>query len=134
MAKNGITSAVDARVYWGRQHQNAYESLLSENKLTIKAVLSMWIYPGHANDPAQMEALKSFYKRDTRSRLRRNQVKMYIDGLISTRTALVLGKYRGDQPDLGIGDKGLRYFNQTRLVNFLNGLQVDNQSRNNENF
>ncbi len=60
----------------------------------------------------------------SRGRLRRNQVKMYMDGLLSTRTALVLNRYKSDSPELDIGDKGIRYFQQKRLIKYLNSLQV----------
>ena len=63
LAKNGITSAVDARVYWGREHERAWDELEAQRRLTIKAVLSMWIYPEQTDDNAQIARLKTFYKR-----------------------------------------------------------------------
>ncbi len=140
---------MDARVYWGREHERAWDELEAQRRLTIKAVLSMWIYPEQTDDNAQIARLKTFYKRgvevkiteaypiesaklffsDPNSRLRRNQVKMYMDGLLNTRTALVLEKYRLNTPDLGIGQNGVRYFQQDRLTKYLNGLQVRAQCR-----
>ncbi len=69
LARNGITSAVDARVYWGRGHEQAWADLERQGKLTIKAVLSMWIYPDATNDDAQIAALKTHYERGNSSLL-----------------------------------------------------------------
>jgi hypothetical protein len=61
---------------------------------------------------------------DLSSRLRRNQVKMYMDGLTMTRTALILGEYLYPEPDLGIGDSGIHYFLRERLEKYITELQV----------
>lgn len=45
LAKNGITSVVDARCYWTRKHDLAWEAALKQNQLTAKAILSLWAYP-----------------------------------------------------------------------------------------
>ena len=39
LAKNGITSVTDARSYWDRRHDEVWEQVEAENKLTARAVL-----------------------------------------------------------------------------------------------
>jgi hypothetical protein len=53
-----------------------------------------------------------------------NQVKMYMDGLLHTRTAAILGKYADTDPELGIGDSGINYFLQGRVSKYMKALQV----------
>ena len=58
LAKMGITSAVDARSYWTRKHDKAWEKALAQNVLTVKAILSLWAYPQFTDDAAQIEKYK----------------------------------------------------------------------------
>ncbi len=53
-----------------------------------------------------------------------NMVKLYVDGLIQTRTALVIGNYSHPEPDLGLGDNGVHYFLQERISKYISALQV----------
>lgn len=43
LAKNGITSVCDARSYWGRRHDEIWEELEDQNKLTVRASLGIKI-------------------------------------------------------------------------------------------
>jgi hypothetical protein len=63
LASNGITSIVDARCFWQRLDHEAWDEILAENELTVKAVLSMWMHPEALDDEAQMDMLKTFYTR-----------------------------------------------------------------------
>ncbi len=53
-----------------------------------------------------------------------SMVKMYMDGLLNTRTALIFGKYNYSEPKLGVGNHGIHYFLQNRVTKYLKGLQV----------
>ncbi len=48
---------------------------------------------------------------------------MYMDGLLHTRTALVLGNYSYPEPDLGIGDNGVHYMLEQRVAKYVAELQ-----------
>ena len=52
-----------------------------------------------------------------------SMVKMYMDGLLNTRTALIFGTYGDDDPKLGVGDQGIHYFLQNRVTTYIKGLQ-----------
>jgi hypothetical protein len=97
----------------------------AEEKLTAKAILSMSIYPQAAEYYTQIQtntdgsfikevpailtvAFDGSYNRtcasDSLSRLLINQVEMYVDGLLQTRTAAILDRYSYPYPEMGIGD------------------------------
>ena len=122
LAKHGITSAVDARSYWTREHDKAWERARDEGTLTAKAILSMWAYP-EKDDAEQIPKLKTFFDNSKTSRLRKSQIKVYMDGLLNTRTATVVGGYLDNSPDLGIGNNGVNYFNSSRLELYMKELQ-----------
>eukprot|EP00095_Tigriopus_kingsejongensis_P011470 maker-scaffold915_size81523-snap-gene-0.11 protein:Tk11470 transcript:maker-scaffold915_size81523-snap-gene-0.11-mRNA-1 annotation:"amidohydrolase" len=184
LAKNGLTSVVDARSYWKREHDQAWEQVEQEGKLTTKLVLSMWAYPGMEDDEQiaklktffkrdaskrlkksqikrehdkaweqveqegklttklvlsmwaypgmendeQIAKLKAFFKRDASKRLKKSQIKVYMDGILPTRTNKLLQPYIKDAPDYGIGNVGMNYFTQARLTKYLKALQnIDGQ-------
>jgi predicted amidohydrolase YtcJ len=124
LAKNGITSFVDARCYWQRENHKSYERVEFGNKMTARAVLAMWAYPAATNDDAQIEALANFYNNPMDGMVKRTQIKVYEDGLFGVRTARVLKPYLLPTPDYGIGDFGLNYFTQQRLGEYINALQI----------
>lgn len=105
LAKNGITSFVDARCYWQRGNHMAYESVEKSNKMTARAVLAMWAYPAATDDAKQIQDLIGLYSNPKNGMVRRTQIKAYQDGIIPTRTAKVLEDYKLDKPDYGIGNR-----------------------------
>jgi predicted amidohydrolase YtcJ len=119
-AKNGITSFVDARVYWKRNTQDAWKRVLRENLLTARVVLSLWAYPLE-NDEQQIKKLKSLYWNDKRSLLRINQIKLYSDGVTNNATAKIFKPYLIFFEE--VGPNGLNYFDETRMTNYLQELQ-----------
>ena len=123
LAENGITSCVDARNYWKRGHTAPWERAAKEGALTVKAVLSMWAHPEETDDDAQIAKLKTFFSNDPNSRLRKSQIKFYMDGLLATRTARVKRAYVKKTPDYGIGDHGVNYFDQARIQKYAEELQ-----------
>ena len=122
LAQNGITSAVDARNYWQRENQKAWKRALNEKKLTAKIILSNWAYP-EMNDDVQIQKLKDLFTNDKSSRLRQSQIKVYMDGIVTTRTAKLMEPYDETYPDLGIGNKGMNYFTEDRLKKYIEQLQ-----------
>ena len=73
----------------------------------------------------KIEQLKTFFDDNPASRLRKSQIKVYMDGLLTTRTAKVLGEYLDNFPDLGpvVGNSGINYFTENRIKDYIEALQ-----------
>jgi len=122
LAKNGITSISDARVYWKRGHQNVWNRLEQEDQLTVRVTAALWSYASE-DDDRQIAMFKSLYSNNPNSLLRFNQIKMYSDGLIQNTTAAFKTPYQFDL--LGIeGNKGLNYFSEARMAKYISELEV----------
>lgn len=119
-AKAGITSLVDARVYWRRGYLEAWERAEREGKLSARASLSLWAYPA-MDDAEQLAALKAMHRDDPGSLLRVNQVKFYADGILHNTTAALHRPYRDYFPE--VGPLGLNYFTEERLARYITELE-----------
>ena len=123
LASNGLTSFVDARAFYLRQHHLAYQRAERENNLTSRSVLSLWANVNEENDEKQIRDLKKLFFDPPTGNLRMTQVKVYSDGLIGTMTARVMNNYLEDKLNLGIGLQGINYFTQERLSRLVAALQ-----------
>ena len=121
VAKNGITSIADARVYWRRNYLETWQRAQKENQLTARTTLGLWAYPD-MNDAQQLNKLKSMYSNDAGSLLRVNQVKLYSDGITHNTTAALLSPYEDYFEE--VGAKGLNYFDKDRLSLYASELQA----------
>ncbi|MEH6447760.1 MAG: amidohydrolase [Oleispira sp.] len=117
VAKNGITSIVDARIYWQRGYLKAWQRARDENALTARSVLSLWAYP-NINDEEQIKHLTSLYENDIESMLRINQIKFYSDGITHNATSALLAPYEAGAYYEEVGPTGLNYFNEQRLTHY----------------
>jgi len=115
VAKNGITSIVDARIYWQRGYLKAWQRARAENALTARSVLSLWAYP-NINDEKQIKHLISLYENDVDSLLRINQIKFYSDGITHNATSALLAPYKEYYEE--VGPTGLNYFDEQRLTQY----------------
>jgi len=120
LAKNGITSVVDARVYWKRGYLEAWQRAATEKKLTARTNLSLWAYPNE-NDEQQISLLKSLYSNEQNSLLKVNQIKFYSDGILHNTTAALNEPYSDYFAE--VGPVGLNYFSETRLSNYITELE-----------
>ncbi|MED2749504.1 amidohydrolase [Bacillus thuringiensis] len=93
VAKNGITTVGDGRLYWKRGWLDVWNKVNDEKKLTSRVVLRPWVYP-NLNEAEQMEYFKKIKRDDVSSRMLINQVKMYSDGISINSTAKTLEKYK----------------------------------------
>lgn len=121
MAKNGITSACEARTFWKRNYHKVWQRIEAEGKLTARINLALWAYPAE-DDATQIQTIKSLYSNDTTKLLRINQVKLYMDGIVHNTTAALHTNYLLDLYGKGIG-KGLNYFTETRLATYIAQLE-----------
>jgi len=115
----GITSASDARVYWGRGYLDAYRRAEERGEMTVRMVLGLWAYPSK-NDDTQIATLARM-RRDDGGMVRQTQIKIYADGLTQNTTAALLEPYRSKT--LGAA-RGLDYFDAPRLARCVRELQA----------
>jgi len=76
LAKNGLTSFVDARNFYRRGNHEAFQRAENENLLTSRAVLSLWAYPNDLSDDKQIQDLKNLFSDPPSGNLKRTQVKV----------------------------------------------------------
>ncbi|WP_369958959.1 amidohydrolase [Pseudomonas benzenivorans] len=120
LAKNGITSVADARVFWRRGHLEAWQKAAERDELKARTSLGLWAYPS-LDDEQQLAVLKALYRPgDGHSLLRVNQIKFYVDGIIHNTTARLQQPYRQSLP--GVDRKGLYYFGPERLRRYVGEL------------
>ncbi|CAM4398181.1 urease [Bacillus manliponensis] len=93
VAKNGITTVGDGRLYWKRGWLDVWDKVYDEGELTSRVVLRPWVYP-NLNEAEQLEYFKKIKHDDLSSRMLINQVKMYSDGISINSTAKTLDKYK----------------------------------------
>ena len=117
LAENGITSITDAKVNLDRGFDDVWKRAESEDTLTVRAVMGIWIYP-HQDDDFQIDRIKSLYSNDPASLLKFTQVKMYSDGLLDSGTAKLVEPYVND---IGYGKdgRGINYFEENRLAYYI---------------
>ncbi len=120
LARNGITSFADARVYWTRGYHDAYSRAEAAGRLSARAVLGMWAYP-QLNDATQLGELTNFFSRSPNQLVQRSQIKVYVDGITHMTTARTLTPYL---IDYGFGTPtGLNYFDEDRLATYITELE-----------
>lgn len=117
--KFGITSIVDARIYWQRGYLKAWQRADKEGSLTARSVLSLWAYP-NLDDAQQLATLKSLYQNNGDSFLKVNQIKFYSDGITHNASAALLDPYKDYFEE--VGPLGLNYFDEARLTNYITQL------------
>ncbi len=121
LAKHGITSFSDARTYWKRNHHKTWQKLADDGYLTARANLGIWVYPADEDD-GQIESIKALYEADNSDLLRRNQIKVYIDGIVPNTTAAMHDDYKFDL--FGeMTNNGLNYLTQERLEKYITALE-----------
>ncbi len=120
LARNGITSIADARVFWSRGHHEVWARAEREDELTARTVLGLWAYPQFDDD--QFETLKELYSNDPDRLLRFSQIKLYADGIIGVATAAMHRPYRPAY-DFVAGNRGLNYFDEARMTKIITELE-----------
>ena len=121
LARHGITSAVNARVYWTRGNLEPWLRAEKEGRLKARNVMSLWAYP-HLDDDIQLPKLKSMFQDDKSSLLRVSQVKFYSDGIPDLNSAAVFRPY-GYLVHPDADPTGGNYFTEERLTKYITELQ-----------
>ncbi|MDD0844109.1 amidohydrolase [Pseudomonas sp. Gutcm_11s] len=113
LARNGITSVADARVFWRRGHLEAWQKAAREDRLKARTSLGLWAYP-QLDDGEQLAELKSLYQPgDEDELLHVTQIKLYVDGIVHNTTARLRQPYQHSLA--GVDPRGLYYFPPERL-------------------
>lgn len=116
LAKNGITSVADARVFWRRGHFEAWQRAAKNDELMARTSLGLWAYPT-LDDDEQLAELKAMYDEgNDDSLLHVSQIKFYVDGIMHNTTARLQQPYQQSLP--GVEPKGLYYFSPARLERY----------------
>jgi len=109
LAANGITSISDAGGFWLQGHDQVWVRAAERNELTVRASNALYVYPDLPFD-RQVRQLIQRFSNNKDSLLRFNQVKIYVDGILSQATAALYEPYAGR---LGLDkgkDTGFLYF------------------------
>ena len=120
MSSYGITSAVNARLYWLRGNLIPWQRAADEGLLTVRNIMSLWAYP-HLDDDDQIALLQRMYSNDSDSMLRVNKVKFYSDGVPELNSAAVSQPY-GYLVHSDAELLGGNYFTQERMARYISEL------------
>lgn len=113
LARHGITSVADARVFWRRGHLQAWQQAAREGRLKARTHLGLWAYP-QLGDDQQLAELKALYRPGREEDLLRvTQIKLYVDGIVHNTTARLRQPYQHSLA--GVDSRGLYYFDPPRL-------------------
>lgn len=113
--RNGITSVSDAGGYWPQGHHKVWDQVESDGQLTIRASNAFYIYPDRPL-AEQMAELEQLFNNDPDRLVRFNQVKIYVDGILSQATGAVLEPYESAL-ELEEGEEyGYLYFPENDLM------------------
>lgn len=122
LARNGITSVADARVFWRRGHFEAWQRAAREDQLKARTTLGLWAYP-QLDDDEQLADLKALYAPgDADSLLHVSQIKLYVDGIVHNTTARLRQPYQHSLA--GVDPRGLYYFTPERLQRYARELSA----------
>ena len=120
IARNGITSACEARTYWKRNYPAIWEQVKEDGALTCRMILAPWVYP-EDDDIEQLTAIEDLYDEGD-DMLRITQVKLYTDGITINATAALHEPYNNN---LGFPfNTGLNYIDANRLQNYIEILEL----------
>ena len=122
LASNGITSVSDAGGYWSRGHQQAWLRAEQDRSLSVRASNAYYLFPDK-DLPQQVQDIIALRRNDPGQLVRFDQVKIYIDGIISQGTAALKSAYAVDPAVANAGPLGFEYFNQSELADAL--VQLD---------
>ncbi len=114
---NGITSVSDAGGYWTRGHHQAWIRADRENRLQLRASNALYVFPDRDLEQ-QVTAIGNLLRNDTNALLRFDQVKIYVDGIISQGTAATLRDYTNPPAIAAVADNGFEYFSEPRLFEY----------------
>lgn len=122
LAKNGITTVSDAGGYWPRGHHEIWYRAEREGTLTLRASNALYLYPDRLF-AKQISELTALLTNDPNKLVRFNQVKIYIDGIISQATAALYQPYEANLKLSPEEQLGFLYFKINTLNKYAAALE-----------
>ena len=115
LSANGITSVSDAGGFWLQEHPQAWFRLAREGRLNVRASNALYLYPDLPLQ-SQIEELVRRKKSSSDGFVRFDQIKIYMDGILSQGTGALYQPYQADV-GIGAGDgRGFLYFDVEALM------------------
>lgn len=117
-AENGVTTISDAGGFWLQGHDKAWTTIQLSGELTIRAFNSLYLYPDLDFD-TQVTKISEKFSDEQNAKLKFNQIKIYMDGIISLGTSYVKNPYlKSSEFPLGLS-QGMTYFTYDELVRYV---------------
>ncbi len=114
---NGITSVSDAGGYWTRGHHQAWLRAEQQGTLRLRASNALYVFPDRDFEQQVSDMGKLLRDKDD-SLLRFDQVKIYVDGIISQGTAATLQDYDHPPAIASVANNGFEYFSESALFDY----------------
>lgn len=116
-ATNGITTVSDAGGYWPRDHQSIWHRAEAEGTLTVRANNAFYVYP-EKDFNGQVATITALRTNNADRLVRFNQVKIYVDGIVSQATAALVDPYETAVGLPANDNRGFLYFDRNTLNNY----------------
>lgn len=119
LAAQGVTTISDAGGYWQAGHPEAWRRADNAGDLTVRALNTLYVYPGLPIDD-QLAEFERRFSNDADSLLQFDTAKVYVDGILDLGTAWLVDPY-----DVAIDDNypsGFTYFRGDQLRTYVNEL------------
>lgn len=114
----GITSVSDAGGYWTRDDERHWYALNRRHPLSVRASNALYVFPDQ-NKKDQTEQIVNRFSNQSGSFLRFNQVKIYVDGILSQGTSVLLEPYERGADLIQTSRNGFSYFSETDLNDYV---------------
>jgi len=121
VSKRGITSFVNARVYWQRKNQDVWRKAANNNLIKARAHMALWVYPENTPGGAsarqisqqvnQINNIRIKYDNPSKN-LHFDHIKFYSDGITINTTADFVAPYNHaavDKMHLGVNANNRSY-------------------------
>ena len=123
LASNGITTISDAGGYWPRGHDRIWAEADANGDLSVRANNALYVYPDLPID-LQIAELIRRRTNDPQSLVRFNQVKIYVDGILTQATGALLAPYSASLGLLEEDEMGFEYFERDTLLRYVRELSA----------
>jgi len=121
LAANGVTSISDAGGFWLQGHRQVWSMAAERNELTVRASNALYVYPDLPFDQ-QVRQLIQRFSNDKNALVRFDQVKIYVDGILSQSTAALYEPYENELSLKNDKDTGFLYFEPALLNKYAKAL------------
>ncbi len=123
LAANGITSVSDAGGYWTRGHHLAWIRAEQEGVLSVRASNGLYVFPDR-NIDQQIAELTALKRSNPDGRVKFDQAKIYVDGILTQGTAALYEPYTRDLGIAGVSERGFEYFSKADLFAYAQRLDA----------